>query len=108
MTITATLITPHLPNFRDAALYRLSETQHVKEFDWETGEEVDGTPYEYVVVSTVNTFDLITNAFNLVTATFIFPSDDSGKVINWEELEGSYQGGTDHHKALRDAGWEVK
>lgn len=102
MTITATLITPDLPGYQsDAALYRLSETQYVKVWDWVSGKEVNGTPYEYVVVSAVN-------AFGMGNETYIFPSDDSGKVINWAELEGSYQGGLDHHKALRDAGWEVR
>lgn len=102
MTITATLITPDLPNFRgDAALYRLSETQYVKVWDWLTNKEEDGAAYEYVVVSAVN-------AFGMGNETYIFPSDDTGKVISWGELEGSYRGGTDHHKALRDAGWEVQ
>lgn len=102
MTITATLITPDLPGYQgDAALYRLSETQYVKTWDWVSGEEVNGTPYEYVVVSAIN-------VFGMGDETYIFPSDDSGKVISWRELEGSYRGGRDHHKALRDAGWEVR
>lgn len=39
--------------------------------------------------------------------TYIFPADESGQVIDWGELDGSYRGGLDHAEALRGAGYEV-
>ena len=38
---------------------------------------------------------------------FIFPADASGKIINWQELDGSYQGGLDHSLALKNIGYEI-
>lgn len=32
--------------------------------------------------------------------TFIFPSDPEGNVLDWGELEGSFQGGLDHEEAI--------
>jgi hypothetical protein len=37
--------------------------------------------------------------------TYIFPSDETGKVIDWGELDGSYRGGLSHEKAIEDAGF---
>ena len=37
--------------------------------------------------------------------TFIFPSLDTGKVVDWGELPGSFQGRADHAEALRRAGY---
>lgn len=39
--------------------------------------------------------------------TYIFPADENGSVINWGEMEGSFQGGKDHTRALANAGYEV-
>jgi hypothetical protein len=39
--------------------------------------------------------------------TYIFPSDKEGNVIDWGELDGSFQGDTDHTKALKNAGYEI-
>lgn len=39
--------------------------------------------------------------------TYIFASDADGKVSNWGELPGSFQGGLDHEAALRGMGYEV-
>jgi hypothetical protein len=39
--------------------------------------------------------------------TYIFPSDNEGNVTDYGELEGSYRGGLDHHKALNNAGYKV-
>lgn len=33
--------------------------------------------------------------------TYVFPSDESGRVTDWEELAGSYRGGLDHGAAIR-------
>lgn len=35
--------------------------------------------------------------------TYLFPSDITGRVLDWCELPGSYQGGMDHAEAV--AGW---
>lgn len=40
--------------------------------------------------------------------TYIFPANSAGEIISWGELEGSFRGGMDHEKALRDAGYEIK
>lgn len=39
--------------------------------------------------------------------TYIFPADMNGNVISWSELKGSFQGETDHVKAMRGAGYAV-
>lgn len=39
--------------------------------------------------------------------TYIFPANEDGKVVHWAELEGSFRGGLDHERALRNAGFEV-
>lgn len=35
--------------------------------------------------------------------TYLFPADNNGKVLGWEELDGSYRGGMDHQMAID--GW---
>lgn len=40
--------------------------------------------------------------------TFIFGANGAGEIIDWGELEGSYQGGSDHARALRNAGYEIE
>lgn len=72
----------------DARLYEISE---------EISEGVN-----HVIVSA------ITSAFDTAgPETYIFPSDGDGNVLDWGELNGSFRGGTDHAKAIRDAGWEL-
>ena len=39
--------------------------------------------------------------------TYIFATDDNGKVANWGALEGSEKGDLDHERALQRAGYEV-
>ena len=61
--------------------------------------------YEYVVVSAAKDG---TDHFNqTIGETFIFGSDETGKVISFLELPGSYKGGLDHQKALNDAGYDI-
>ena len=56
-------------------------------------------PTEFVLVSAIQA------AFDTgMPETFIFPADEDGKVTSWGELEGSFQGGQDHEKALRGLG----
>ena len=61
--------------------------------------------YEYVVVSAAK--DARDNHDQVVGETFIFGSDESGKVKSFLELPGSYRGGLDHQKALNDAGYDI-
>jgi hypothetical protein len=60
----------------------------------------DGTT-EYVIVSAVV-------ALYSGPETYIFPANESGEVIDWLELPGSFKGGMDHDEALRGAGYEVR
>jgi hypothetical protein len=60
----------------------------------------DGTT-EYVIVSAVI-------APYSGPETYIFPATESGEVIDWLELPGSFKGGMDHDEALRGAGYEVR
>jgi|TARA_E500000305_G_C3958690_1_gene205931 hypothetical protein len=73
-----------------ACLYRLSEPY---------------VGYEYVVVSAAR--DATDNYNKLVGETFIFGSDETGKIKSFIELPGSYKGGLDHQKALNDAGYDI-
>ena len=61
--------------------------------------------YEYVVVSAAR--DATDKFNNLVGETFIFGSDETGKIKSFIELPGSYKGGLDHQKALNDAGYDI-
>ena len=54
---------------------------------------------EYVVVSATSLYG--------TPETYIFSSDESGKILDWQELDGSFKGSFDHEKALRNAGYEV-
>lgn len=40
--------------------------------------------------------------------TYIFSANAEGKILDWGELEGSFQGGLDHEEALRGAGYLVE
>lgn len=42
-----------------------------------------------------------------VEETHILPTDPGGKVIDWNDLPGSYTGSCDHKRALWLAGYEV-
>jgi len=37
--------------------------------------------------------------------TYIFPTDENGKVLDWGELPGSFQGDLDHDEALFGMGF---
>lgn len=56
--------------------------------------------YEYVVVSAV---------VSLYSGpeTYIFGANAAGKVLDWEDLPGSFRGSLDHVQALECAGYEV-
>lgn len=78
-----------------AKLYRLNPP--IKYEDYISEEMIE---CEYVVVSAAN-------AMYSGPETYIFHSNESGEVINWSELDGSFRGGQDHEKALLGAGYEV-
>lgn len=40
--------------------------------------------------------------------TYIFGADSKGKVKQWGELDGSYRGGLEIGRALRNAGYSVE
>ena len=61
--------------------------------------------YEYVVVSAAKDFKDQYN--NMIGETYIFGSDETGKIKSFLELPGSYKGGLDHQKALNDAGYDI-
>lgn len=85
---TATFVRS-VDDFRgDARLYRC-----------EPAFDADGLLYEYVIVSTIHD--------DLYNETLIFPSNGYGTVVDWNDLEGSFQGDTDHERALRNAGYVV-
>ena len=76
-----------------AALYRLSEPLG-------NGWDDDGPTYEYVVVSAA--VAMFTGA-----ETYIFGSNETGEVVSWSELDGSYRGGMSHSAALAQAGYDI-
>ena len=85
-TKTATLITDDLNGFTgQAAHYRLDPP-------------LDGA--EFVVVSA-------TVAMFSGPETYIFAADESGKITDFSEKDGSYRGGLDHAEALEGAGYAV-
>lgn len=87
---TATLIRDGLDQFTGwAALYKIDPPM-----------KVEGGETTYVVVSATTT------AFGL-NETYIFASDENGEITNWRELNGSYQGGQSHTRALEGAGYKA-
>jgi hypothetical protein len=84
----------------EARLYKLDPPYPRVKWEYEdSGETKEKTiPTEFVVVSAVSHF---------TTETYIFPSNDEGDIIDWGELEGSFQGGCDHERALQGMGYEV-
>jgi len=99
MTKTATLVVKTRDGFSgDARLYKLSEPVSYEVYDADCGRTTVET--SHVIVSAVI-------APFTGPETYIFPADESGAVLNWAELEGSYRGGLSHETALRYAGFEV-
>ena len=96
MKKTATLVKSNLPGATGVAhLYRLDPP--IEQTDWDGNVEAT---HEYVRVSA-------TSVMFSGPETYIFPADETGDVIDWGELDGSYGGGLDHEEALRGAGYEV-
>lgn len=65
-------------------------------------------PFEYIYVSAVKedigTKFLLNDNYNL-HETFIFASDENGKVISYKSLPGSMAGVFDCDKTVRECGW---
>lgn len=79
---------------------RESQTGAIQKL-WELKEDTpDGVVTSYVVTSSV--FFCYTGS-----ETLIFPSDEKGDITSFTDLEGSYRGGLDHEKALKNAGYEI-
>jgi len=78
-----------VPGTGDARLYELSEPL-----------EGYGDKYTYVVVSA-------TIAPYSGPETYIFGANKDGDVLDWGELEGSFQGALDHAEALSGAGYDI-
>lgn len=55
---------------------------------------------KYVAVSGART------AFGRETA--IFPAEEDGNVLDWEEMPGSFKGAIDHAAALEGLGYDVR
>ena len=62
-------------------------------------EDYDGKPREFVVVSAVTTYS--------GPETYLFPANESGKIVDWGEMGGSYRGGLSHQQALENAGYTM-
>ena len=81
-----------------ASLYELDEEIGYGEGWYEPGEFAGYT--RYVVVSA-------TDVMPSGPETYIFPADEDGNVLSWQEMTGSYRGGLDHAEALRRMGATV-
>lgn len=93
MPRTATLVRANLPRFAGTAhLYRLSEP--LREYD-----EEEGASYGHVVVSAAVTLS--------GPETYIFGADETGEILDWGELPGSFKGALDHGEALSRAGYSI-
>ncbi len=84
--------------------YRKMKLKFIKILDGGSGEmrlyKTDGTP-NYVIISATVV------PYGGGPETYIFPADEEGKVIDWSEMEGSFEGGLDHDAAIINAGWEL-
>ena len=56
--------------------------------------------YTFVVTSGAYVFG--------IPETYIFGTDENGKIANWGELTGSFRGSINHSKAIKDAGYKIK
>lgn len=99
---TAVLVKKNLPGATGTAhLYRLDPPIEQKGWDG----NVEAT-HEFVRVSATIVPDYSGLGYG-GPETYIFPADETGEVIDWGEMDGSYRGGLDHEEALRGAGYEV-
>lgn len=94
---TATFV-KELSGFAGAAkLYKLSEPVKYNK------------PYRKNDPPAEETIFVVVSATSVIFSgpeTYIFPSDEDGKVVDWGELDGSFRGEFDHERALRGLGFE--
>ena len=75
--------------------------EHAELFRLERPKTENGVTFEFIVVSVIEgTFEIGK------PETYIFPTNSNGKVLDWLELDGSFQGAMDISKALRNGGYE--
>lgn len=75
--------------------------EHAELFRLERPKTENGVTFEFIVVSAIK------KAFDTQRPeTYIFPTNSNGKVFDWIELDGSFQGAMDISKALRNGGYE--
>jgi len=75
--------------------------EHAELFRLERPKTENGVTFEFIVVSTIK------KAYDTHRPeTCIFPTYSNGEVLDWRELNGSFQGAMDISKALRDGGYE--
>ena len=84
----------------NAALYKLSEPMDQERYDDDGNETV--VKHAHVIVSAVRV-EFEGNK----PETYIFGANEDGEIANWGELSGSFKGGLDHAKALKNAGYEI-
>jgi len=97
ITKQATLIKemPH-NGISEQKLYQVSPP--MRTYYWDEEETPD--EFEFVIVSAA----IVPMSG---PETYIFGADPDGEIIDWGELPGSYKGGLNHKRALRDAGYEI-
>lgn len=92
---TATFIR-QCKNFRgDARLYKLSEPVMYAYYKYG-----DLPKTNYIIISAVEV--------NGIPETYIFPANEEGTIVAWDELEGSFRGELNHEKALKNLGFELR
>lgn len=78
----------------DARLYKLTPPLEYEVY----GDDAKST--EYVVASA-------TNVMFSGPETYLFAASPDGEILDWLELPGSFRGGLDHERALRNAGYSL-
>ncbi len=82
-----------------AYLYHVDPPIEARLIDWDGDERVHDYRFDFVVVSATVVFGR--------PETFIFGADENGRVVSFNELQGSLRDVYDHKAALKAAGYEV-
>ena len=64
-----------------------------------------GCDYENDDAPEGETAYVVTSATNVMftgTETYIFPCTETGEILDWSELPGSFRGGLNHERAIMD------
>lgn len=89
-------------------LFELSEPIAYKVFDDSNAQGLDRDEFGRVTRHAKHVLVSAVVAPFSGPETYIFPADESGKVVYWGELDGSYRGGMDHAQALTNAGYTIE